>query len=337
MELIVSHMSAADFWRTVYPPGRVPGAAEGVLSGGDLACNEEDIWQIAPSWVTPSFLAREGGILHVLVESREQRRLSSSHMTHLWSSAIPDGALYMLGGGAYVSSPAFTFLQLANSLDLIQLICYGCELCGTYAFDEYADRGFNTRRKPLVNKELLAGFICEMEGAPGAKRAHSALRYIVEGSASPRETIGALQLSLPFRYGGYGIGGFVMNLDVPLEGSARLMYHKNPRVDICFPEQQLAVEYLGLYDHSGDEALGSDRGRTLALEEMGFEVIELTKLQLDNLLPFEVVVLRIAKILGKHIKRKYRGALPERLKLMRTLREWNGNSGRAMKRVGRWE
>lgn len=332
MELIVSHMSAADFWRIVYPLKRVPETAEGVLKGDGLAYNEEDVWQLAPFWVTPRFLEPENGILHVLVDSKEKRRVSSSHMTHLWSTPIPDGALYSMGGGAHVSSPAFVFLQLAQTLDFVQLICYGCELCGIYVFDEHAERGFNKRRRPLVNKEALEGFICEMEGVPGAKRARAALRYIVEGAGSPRETDGALLLSLPYKHGGYSLSTFVMNLEVPLVGAARKLYHKDPcRIDICFPEKNLAVEYLGLYDHSGGEAVGSDRGRTLALKEMGYEVMEVTKFQVDNLVSFEVVVLRISKILGRRIEHKYRGALPARLRLRRTLREWSRNSGRVKK------
>lgn len=329
MELIISHMSAVDFWRIAYPLTRMPGAAEDTLLEGDLAFSEEDVWQLAPSWVTPRFLEPENGVLHVLVDSREKRRCSSSHKAHLWSAEIPDGALYALGNGAYVSSPAFTFLQMAKTLDLVQLICYGCELCGKYAFDERAKRGFNKRCGPLVSKETLEGFIYGAEGLPGAKRARIAMHYIVENSASPRETMGALQLALPYRYGGYGISAFSMNFDVPLEGAARMMYHRNPcTIDICFPEKKLAIEYLGLYDHSGEEAVGSDRGRTLALEEMGYEVLELTKVQMDNIVSFEVVVKRVAKILGKRIAQKYLGALPERLKLRRTLREWNKNSGR---------
>ena len=235
-------MSAADFWRVVYPANRVPQQSEDTLEDTCLACNEEDVWQLAPSWVTPRFLEPEGGVLHVLVESQEKRRLSSSHQTHVWSEELPVGFLYALGNEAYVSSPAFTFLQLAQTLDLVQLICYGCELCGIYAFDKFEKRGFRKRNKPLVNKDALRNIVMELGNIPGVNRARKALCYIVDNSASPRETLGALQLELPYRYGGYGIEGFVMNLEVPLEGPARYLYPKpSCKIDIYFPEKRLAV------------------------------------------------------------------------------------------------
>ena len=329
MELVVSHMSALDFWRLVYRldkrlglPQRMPRLA------GALAVNEQDVWSIAPKWVTPKFLEPEGGVLHVLASSENDRRISRTHVAHQWEGRIPDGGLYGFGDGTYVCSPGFAFLQLASALKEVELIALACELSGCYLFDRYQERGFRTRREPLVTLEGIEQFLLGAKGAYGQQKAMRALRHAVPNAASPREALVALLLTLPRRMGGYGLPVPHMNHAIDLSPAARRLCGKGfLRVDLCYPDCRLAIEYLGARDHEGVRAMRSDRSRTNALVEMGYSVIEITSNQLHDIMAFDVIAMQIAGRLGYYIRKEHRGALDRRIDLRRALFHWHDFSG----------
>ena len=338
MAIILAHMSALDFWRKRYPLWKSPTDALEFVADLRPAIRAEDVWALAPSWVTPQFLAPEDGVLHVLAFESDARRSSKSHQVHAWSAPLPPHSLYRLGPEAYVASPAFAFLQMASVLELSQLIALGCELCGLYSFDESQERGIRNRRVPLITKANLIRYLVDANDAPGAKKALRAMRYVVDRSASPMETVCALALSLPYRYGGYGIPAPEMNFEVPLDERARKIYgNERCFADLAWPASGFALEYLGLYDHSGDSAVRRDRARTIALETMGYTVVELVTDIVWNLGAFEQVALRTAKVLGKRVEHKYQGSLPARVELRRMLSDWNDASGRVSSRLGKKE
>ena len=97
-------------------------------------------------------------------------------------------------------------------------------------------------------------------------------------------------------------------------------------------DHNLVLEYLGEKPHSQESRVLSDRARTNALQHMGYTVKEITREQIANYEQFEVIALDIAKLFGKRIPYKYRGALPQRLALRNELFSWNQAFGRPTKR-----
>ena len=217
----------------------------------------------------------------------------------------------------------------AMILDLNQLIALGDELCGRYSFDSNAKRGFRKRAHPLTTKERLLHYISSADACPGLKKARRAINHVVEGSASPMETLDEMLLCLPYRLGGYGLGLPVMNDCVVLsKKAARIARRDIVYLDISWPPVKLDVEHHGKHDHSQPSDVSSDRARVNGLIEMGFEVIELTSEQVGDYLTFEYLARHIAKKLNKRIRKDALGATASRLALREALWNWNASGGK---------
>lgn len=336
MILVLDAYIAQDFWRLVYPNDRKLGK-KGLVSAKSIAdCewaySKDDVINMSPNWITEQFLSLSTGRVSSLVtESRFQRR-SKIHCSRIWSSRIPAGSLYDLGNGVYASSPCFTFLQMASILHPIELIAYGTELCGCYSFDPSSERGMRERSQPLITTTQLQRYIDDAQGCRGFSSAKRALQYIVDGSASPMETIDEMLLCLPYRMGGYNLPKPAMNLSIPLDEHARRIAKRSKcYADMCFPKIHLDIEHHGKYDHSNKEDFDSDRARVNGLKAMGYEVIELTSKQVADVLTFEEIAVYIAKKLGKRMMSYGLGATSERLVLRDLLFDWNRRYGHAGK------
>lgn len=315
------------FWRKLYPPDRTP-VPQFVMPSNDYAVKETDAWNCAPSWLTPELLGPLDGVLHTTVLKPSERRQSGAHWAHAWTGPIPEGAFYRLNGNVCIASPEFAFCLASADLSLHKAIAFGDELCGRYSFDADAERGFRVRKAPLTSVERIGRFLERAQGLSGKRKSERALRFIVENSASPMETFDEMSLSLPYHLGGYGMSKPTMNEEIRLGAkAARIARRATCYADMCWLDDHLDVEHHGVYDHSkvGDQA--SDRARVNALKEEGFEVIELTKDQVNDLYSFEYIATRIARITGKRLDKSKLGATTERLKLRREVFEWNRSYG----------
>lgn len=328
MNLVFDIATSAEFWRRIYPTDRAP-KPPAPISIDECAYTAEQVFSLAPKWVTSQFLNQLDGRLHVLVLDERLRRHSDLHVAHAWSGPIPEGSFYKLDANALVASPSFMFLMAASLISTAQLIAFGCELCGLYSFDETARRGFRKRTIPLVTIEQLQLFLAGAQGCRGYVKAMAALPHILERSASPMETFDALAFCLPYRLGGYCLEKPLMNYEVPLTPrAARIAKRGKCFADMCYPEIKLDIEHHGKLDHSSPEDEVSDRARVNALKEIGYEVIELTKDQVNDLIAFEYIAQRIAKLIGKRLKREQLGATPARLAFRREVFGWNLSGGR---------
>lgn len=332
MDLVFDIATSAGFWREWYPANRAPKPPEPVVLS-QCAFREEDVMRLAPAWAARNASPGDGS-MHLMVFEPGQRRRSQVHVTHVWSGAVPEGSFYRLGESQVVTSPAFMFLAAGATLSLPALVAFGCELCGCYSFDAREERGFRTRSEPLLTPDQLRLFLAGAQGCRGYRRAVSALPHVVAGSASPMETFDALAMSLPYRLGGYGLAKPAMNYEVKLsEKAARIARRATCYADMCYIDTSRAdlkidIEHHGKLDHSSDEDRASDRARVNGLKEMGFEVVELTKDQVYDLVAFEYIVERLAKLLGKRIRKDKLGPIPARLAFRKEVLAWNRSSGR---------
>ena len=328
MLLVYDYVTSRSFWRLAYPADRVPGKPCPTPPLDRIGCNASDVKKAISDWATPELLALDDNRVHLLAFDHNCRRSSRFHEVRSWTGPLPDGSLYDLGTGAYVSSPAFMFLQTAATHSLAETIAFGNELCGRYSFDPFCDRGMRSRR-PLTTIAALKRYVMQAAGCHGYRRAKRAVSHLVENSASPMESTDEMLMCLPYSLGGYGLRKPVMNHPVELsERAARIARRSMCYADICWPDFLLDIEHHGLYDHASNSAFASDRARMNGLAEMGFEVVELTFEQVKDLRSFEFIVLGIAKKLGKRIDRKKLGSTPERTALRNELFAWNRRGGR---------
>lgn len=300
---------------------------------GECACSWNEVERLLPDWATPVFLSPYAGLMHIMVFDKAQKRKSKLHVSHVWSDHLPEGSFYRLNDSVLIASPAFAFLGAAGSLDIAALVAFGCELCGLYSFDPMSDRGFRKRSVPLLTKDCLGEYLTDAKRCRGYDKAMRALPHVLERSASPMETFDALAISLPCRYGGYGLEKPLMNYGVRLSSkAARIAKRETCYADMCYIDAKrhlkLDIEHHGKLDHSSIGDRNSDRARVNGLKEMGFEVIELTKDQVNDLEAFEYIVQRVARLLGHHIRKPNCGATPARLSFRREVFAWNRSSGK---------
>lgn len=142
------------------------------------------------------------------------------------------------------------------------------------------------------------------------------------------ETECYLLISLPFRYGGYGMDCFSLNFPIPLnETAARIADRDTCYGDICSYDLRVDIEYQGKHDHANSFDYDDDRARINGIKEMGYDVIELTSSQVGNLQVFEDILLRVAKKANRRIDKRHLGATSERISLRNALFDWNAAGG----------
>jgi len=243
--------------------------------------------------------------VHILIRDRGARLVSKIVKQHLFSSETPVGCFLNIGDGLMVSSPEFCFLQMAERLALVRLIELGYELCGVYSIPQADDPntpeiGFHHRR-PLTSVDKLKNFLECMPGAKGHKKAKRALRYIIDGSASPMETKLAMFITLPYMLGGYGFVLPELNKRIVLTKTARKEFNKDYYVcDIFWPDEKIAVEYDSDQQHTGSDRIASDSKRRNAISTLGVRVVSVTRQQLYSSVELE----RVAKTIAKHMNRR---------------------------------
>jgi len=213
---------------------------------------------------------------------------------------------------------------MAADLPLLKLIELGYELCGSYSlpvgksvnlnpvskvdgsFSEAelkaaAQRQYN--KASLTNIKELRNFAPRMKGAKGYKNAKRALQYIINGSASPMETILVMMLTLPHKLGGYGLPNPEMNKRIEIGKAAK---HRPDRAfykcDLIWEKAAVAVEYDSDMFHTGADRIAGDSMKRFDMSVLGIEPISLTIRQIQNAVEFDVFAKLIAARLGKQLR-----------------------------------
>lgn len=155
--------------------------------------------------------------------------------------------------GMPVESLPDLFVHLAPMLSLEELVAVG-------------DWMVAPRRRGSLSIAELFDAVRRYEGVRGLERARHALALVRVGSESPRESL--VRLLIAFR----GLPEPTLQHEVRDSAGAFVA-----RIDLCWPELRLAVEYDG-EQHVDDPAqVARDAIRLRALQDMGWEIIHVTK------------------------------------------------------------
>lgn len=324
MNVYIQGLSALAFYRSPdarleveRTPARIRTLDGATSSLREIA--ELDIWKLGigePSAEQP---------LEVLIGPNDKRIRSKAIKPRVWKGAISPTAFRQVGKSIFVSSPEFTFLQLATRLELPELIALGMELCGTYRRNVEvgsAEYGHTSRitvyhLQPLSTPKRLRGFLNTMGSAPGSPNAQKALNYVLPNSASPMETALYLLLCLPRKYGGYALPKPELNPPIVLSKAGRRHTLRSRAMpDLYWKSKKLDLEFNS--DEFHDESnRASDSMRRKALERMRVEVLELTTVELHDVGLFHATVQRIARRLGKQLRPEHEGSFIEDRRLLR--------------------
>lgn len=311
--------SAFQIARTIHPSDRV--AVRDETKGlPDRAPNQEVVAAIVRRLRSSYPQIRIDYPVHVLVSTGSHRRFSEGCIEHVCSTSLKGRPFYRLERGVYSAAPALAFVQVAfreKSEMPVRELAY--ELCGTYQTRRTGvDSDYQVA--PLASVRDLLDFASRNTSADGARKALRALRYVADGSASPRETKQALVLGLPLMYGGYGLGIPRMNYEVKASPAARAITGKSCfRCDLCWPEAKLDVEYQSRESHEGEPSRISDSRRANALAAMGWTVIGITNDELESLAATDAIAGTIRRHLGKRSQVRIADYHARKLKLRRQL------------------
>lgn len=159
--------------------------------------------------------------LDAMVFDRDKLRNSSHLKSHLWTRPLPPGSLVSIDYWSkqivlYVCSPELAYLQAAAQGDQLETVYAGFALTADYRIDAFASAGVVNREDigcdgRLTTKERIAAYLAGCGGFPGIRRASRMLKYVREGSRSPRESGLCMMLYLPVKYGGCALGNATLN------------------------------------------------------------------------------------------------------------------------------
>lgn len=179
------------------------------------------------------------------------------------SSLLPIGA--DLKG--FITSPEFTYLQIASKLDFIGTILAGSALCSDYFLNQNGHGGVSQRQNgPLTNRAAIAKFLATQERKRGIIPAKRALQHIVEKVRSPREASLALLLCLPYNLGGFNLGAVELNRPIELENRYGEKITRIPDLTIQLKDKRqkramVLLDYDPATTHSGGQKIMRDLDR----------------------------------------------------------------------------
>lgn len=296
MTLVLSHISALEFWRSAISDA---GPAR-------AAC-----WASLPALPPAAFDARPlralpiTGPLHVM--ALDGRRKNSSRLIVHQARTLPKGSLRAvaveeLDEPLLVACPKLVFVQMALTLGFARTVHFGYELCGTFAPDDEQPYGVRPRN-PLTTPTKLAAYLDKAGPLRGAPQARKALPHVLDRSASPRESTLSMLLTLPYGRGGSNISHPKMNAPIPVgKRNAWTTDRSHFRCDLLWPERNVAVEYDSTLCHTGATRIAEDASRRNALESLGITVLTATWRHVANRQEY----LRFARILAAHLGTRMR-------------------------------
>lgn len=257
--------------------------------------------------------------VHFVTSDSTFRRKTPYRHPHSCAMTLRGSALKRWDDAILLADPALAFIQEASTRSFADTLLLGFEICGTYQQSVTAGpTRYHT--EPLTSVRKIRNFLKRNPSLHGAARAQQALRYIADGSASPRETKAALLLGLPAYYGGYGLGIPRMNFEIMCTPEASTIAGRRTlRCDLFWPRARMALEYQSREFHTGELSRIRDSRRINALQSMGLKMIALTNNELDSLEATDVIANTIRKTLGHRFRTTVKDYHRRKLTLRRQL------------------
>lgn len=219
--------------------------------------------------------------LHVLVPSAGSRLRRQEVISHVWSTPLPEEALYRLTPEVLLASPQFCLQGISARESSVKAVVTAMEISGCYGRTPRAKDGF-IMRPPLAKLSDLREHF-DHNHSYGAKQARIALHHAIEGSRSPMETVVILLFTLPVKMGGCGLPAPEVNVRIQIPPYLQHALGKPyVVVDLCWRDVRIILEYDSYLWHSTAFAVDSDSTRNEGLRDMGWMVRSVTAGMLAN-------------------------------------------------------
>ena len=219
--------------------------------------------------------------LYVAAPHQDYKRYGSNCVIHSYPRPFPQKSFVRLQRGRYdlyIASPELCFMLAARSLDLIDLVKFGYDLCAMY-YETPQSRIGQMQRTSFTFSSLLKEYAIYNHNLHGSAKALKALKYVRDYSNSPMETKLAMFSLLP---SGCGLSHLEMNKTIDLTGEGkRLVGYSQIRCDLAF-SNKVAVEYNSNAHHLDAARYTDDMNRQTALKLAGYKYIAITAGHISN-------------------------------------------------------
>ena len=235
--------------------------------------------------------------------------------------------------GLLIASPEWCVLQLALDLPMPQLAELISELCSTYYYelteraelvrgeDGTARAEVRVQEAALSHRPVPVSCLAAMEEVANGHRSSQAgrqmaraVRYAVEGAASPMETALALMLSLPRNVGGYGLPKPRMNWVIDVEGGRFRV------VDAYWPDAGVGLEYDSDAHHAEKDKIRADSLRRNEVQAGDVRLFTATALHLSSIEALDDLAAQLSRALGRPWRTAGLKPSAQRKALLRTLK-----------------
>lgn len=323
--IFLSHESALAFWlayRNGKPPTcnylyRMPSE---VGSSASFEAIEETLRRLAHDEAALRPIVGGDQPVHVLVDGRSHHsRASGALIAHTISRSLPSRSFYRAHPELAVASPELCFIQAARSLDMVEAVRLGVELCSAYRTcgDCSAHDSITALSAPVTDAHSIRSYVSRYYLDPSKRVAGAAARIIPDGAAaSPMEVCLALSLILPTKCGGYQLPPPLLNHSLTLTSIAKYHTRRGSLIcDLYWPERRLDVEYDSDQFHLTSKQRGLDSSRADILTRMNVNLVSVTPWQFKRAAEFDSVVKSIRAMLGLHVMKNSKERSGERLQL----------------------
>lgn len=278
MGLCIGYESALRYWLTKPADEALPGPA----TIGRFKQAEATAAPVKEG--TLPFGPEPGRPLHLVVCDPALKHRIRDCQVHVCRTDLPPGSFRSLPQGNIVSSPELTFLQMASTASLWQLIEVGNYLCSTFSISDKG-RGYTGKREQLVSTTLLGGFLSALPpNTYGANKARAALEYVVELTASPKESQLAMHYRLPSELGGRGPISIAANQAIQIDEHGQRLLDSSCLVgDLFLPDFDCDLEFDSIEFHTGRFRLDHTQARRNVLEAMGIKTVSATEGQINRI------------------------------------------------------
>ena len=187
---------------------------------------------------------------------------------------------------------------------LVAATVVACEFAGTYRLP-VGEKDVSYRAPRLLSAARLAGAADEVGTTQGTSRARRVCELMLEGSASPMETVLGLLLTLPVDYGGFGLEKPQLNHPIDVSGQRGSLSDRDVVTpDFLWAARGVALEYDSVRFHAecGATQLETDAVRANTLTTLGYRVFRATAQTLGTLPGLTLLARQLAHALGAELE-----------------------------------
>lgn len=233
-----------------------------------LNCDCSNIMQ------TPNLPFCGEGLLHLCFSGNKIEYRNPFVIKHSLNVKYPSGSFLKYSNDIFIAGPELVFYQLSQFMSFYDLVQIGLEFCGSYCVDENNMDGFVFNLDSITNQAKLVNYLKKLKlaflKAPHINQAIDVANLIIDGSASPYESLLYIKLCAPRKYGGYGLKGFKANEKIKLSSKASEIFGNNYiKPDLSNRKTKIAIEYDSNAFHNNTNQNELDKIRIDALHHDG--------------------------------------------------------------------